>query len=197
LVLLVELAESDGATSQLSTICSHRQLQQPTAAHNAENVVVDETAALSPYHRHQVCYHSATKCPTHCSYSPSSAPTQRGRTGSSPPVDGVLDAGGTDRPAHIVIDALRSTSDDLGSRLRRSQITCRILQPSTEVHRSPAQPTSGTGKLIMPVCDDRHRTSVADARTGFANGDCRSQRLLTTQRSLPAAYRHFDANGNI
>ena len=183
--MLVEMA-GDGAVSQQSMVCSHRQLQRLTAD-NRESAVVDD-AALSTHRLHQACYQSATKC----DYSSSSIQRCGGCT--SPPV-GAADAG---RPAHVVIDALRISSDDAGCRLRSlptSQITCRVLQPSTAVHRSPADPTSGNRKLHIPVSDSRHWRSTAAVATDLTNGDCRPHRLLTTQR-LPAAYRYVDANGN-
>lgn len=192
MLLLVEEA-GDGAASQLSVVGAHRhQLQQPTY----DDAVVDDTA-VSPHHLHQECDHSATKCRTQRDGSLSNV--QRGR-GTSPVVVGAVDAVGTDRRAHIVIDALRTAvSEDAEHRLRRlptSQIICRIIQPSTAGCCSRADPTSGNRKPIIPVCDDRQWTSVTAAHTGLTNGDCRSCSRITTQCPLPALHRHVDANGN-
>ena len=182
----MEVTGDGAATSQLPLVCSQRQLQRLTDGD------VQNDTTLSPHHLHQACYHSATKCRTQCDYSPSNS-GQLARGATSP-----VDAGGDGRPAHVVIDALRTASDDVG-RLRRlptSQITCRILPPPTAVQRSPADPV-GRGKLIMPVCDDRGWTSVVGSRTALTNGDCRPHRLPTTQRPpLTAYHRHGDPNGN-
>lgn len=169
-------------------VCGQRQQQhqRPT-----DDDVQNDTT-LSPHHVHQACYHSATKCRTQCD-SPSN--TGQPARGATSPVN----AGGDARPTHVVIDALRTASDDVGRPVRwlpTSQITCRILQRSTAVQRSPADPT-GSRKLIMPVCDDRRWTSVVGSRTALTNGDCRPHRLQTTQRLLPSAcHRHGDPNGN-
>jgi len=152
----------------------HSQLQQLT-----DDVDIDAAASA---HLHQAsCYHSATKCGTH--YDQSSACDGRTHKAAS-------------SPAHFVIDALRTSSDDPGRRLQlpTSQITCRILQPPMAVQHSPAAHTTAKRKIIIPASADKRWTS---ARTALTNGDCRSDRLLTTtQRLLPTVYRHGDPNGN-
>ena len=177
----------DGAATIQRVVCGQRQQQRPT-----DDDVQNDTT-LSPHHLHQACYHSATKCRTQCA-SPSN--TGQPARGATSPVNA---GGGDGRPTHVVIDALRTASDDVGRRLRRfptSQITCRILQRSTAAQRSPADP-AGSRKLIMPVCEDRRCTSVVGSRTALTNGDCRPHRLQTTQRLLaPAYHRHGDPNGN-
>jgi len=172
--------------------CSHRQIQQ--LSHDD----VDD-APVAPHHLHRVCYQPGTKCWTPDDCSPTN--TLRGRASSPLVVAGTPDAaGGNGRPpAHIVIDALRTTtSDDEQHRLRRlptSQIICRIIQPSTVGRYSPADNHStGSRKPIIPVCDDRQcRTSAPLAQTGFTNDDRQS---CGQQHTLPALHRHVDANGN-